>query len=226
MLPIFMTEDINYAVEGVLSAAPCYKRTLVVCDGEALIGKAGKEVRWDLEIQKRLLMGKLITAIGECGPRGALTDRDVEEMAVLPIAMPPNEKGPGAWKALLVNLPNQGGYIEVRQNQEFSEPFRERCEAYAAKWQNNTGTECGVLTGHSQFEQVEEFFLENIGKAQKHFGQGLFKKTGNVICATQLMSLDLRKILQQTEPALANSLLRQNTQVVDPNERASQGPRL
>ena len=211
MLPIFMTENINYTSEGVCSFGPCYQRTMVVVDGEALIGKAGQEVRWDLEIQRRLLIDKLLPAIGACGLIVPLDKRYLEDLAVLPIAMPANENGPGAWKALLINLPNLGGCIQVGRDQAFAEPFRERCEAFADRWQKTTRTGCGVLTGHTQLEHVESFFLNVIEQSQSRWSDdNLFKKSGDVFCETQLMSLDLHRLLKQAEPDLVQSARRKS----------------
>lgn len=209
MFPIFMTEYINYSMEGVRTFMPVYARSVVVCDGEALVGAVGRDVQWDQEIQQRLLTSRIQAAIWEATPTTEAPSKHTYEIKVIPIVMPTGDET-GICKALLVELPNQGDYVQLKRYQTISDGFRSRCEAFADRWQKATSVECGVITGNPAFSQIETLFLDN-------------KSTFHI---APLMTNRLSEILRQVRPALSNSFLQQDTQPAIADANGNKGPRL
>lgn len=202
MLPVYLSQDLNYIRDGVLNCAPVYQRVLSVFDGEALAADQAVDMDWSLLLPRQILVNRISRLLGNPGVETPLSSSAFSPLSIVPILAPEGEGS--RWKALLVDLGTRRGLAHLKEDDNTDQGFFDYLKSkFCADFTAETGVECTPLTGDPKFTEVDAFFRKAIES-----DRNMFKRTGQIMCDPCLVSPEFNEILGKTEPALRKSILR------------------
>lgn len=218
MLPVYLSQDLNYIQDGVLNCAPVYERVLSVFDGEAMVADQVEDVDWSLLLPRQVLVNRISRLLGNPGVETPLSSNSFSPLSIVPI-LEPVEDG-SRWRALLVDLGKRRGLAHLEDGDNTKQAFFACLKAkFCADFTAETGVECAPLTGDPKFAEVDAFFRNAIES-----DRNLFRRAGQIMCAPCLVSPEVNEILAKTEPALRKSSLRKTLISVAGQSAVSSAP--
>lgn len=170
MLPVFIMEDIEHIIPGVYHTPKKCVRTLLVCDGQALVAS---KPDWQCERTRNTLIDTLRTLVIDLyvqpnpdGPSG------IFHASLWPMCEAAGPDEASTLGAIMLHV-DCGQCYQGGTSQEMKHTLDTIAKQSAERWSAHSGKECAVLSNDTQFHDLTRLLYKDFPDSERPYYKGV-----------------------------------------------------